>query len=159
MAELKGAKISRGKLRNNAQRNFGLLKEMLAKYGASKEGQVSVSDISVLQGALKRTKESIEKYDTAITRCMVLEDKDEDPDNEHVVLGEELEQEMDDVQFKIDALVAQVKEEHKVAKARADADERGVNQDQTLLLTAFIYTGSLSRYHELNTTVPTPGLF
>ena len=86
MAELKGAKISRGKLRNNAQRNFGLLKEMLAKYGASKEGQVSVSDISVLQGALKRTKESIEKYDAAITRCMVLEDKDEDPENEHVIL-------------------------------------------------------------------------
>ena len=60
-------------------------------------GQVNISDVAVLKGALQRTKESLEKYEASIQHCMVLEIKEEDPENEHIVEKEELEDKLDTV--------------------------------------------------------------
>ena len=62
--ELKGARISRGSLRNSAHKNFGLLEALHKRLESTEEGQVNISDVAVLKGALQRTKESLEKYDT-----------------------------------------------------------------------------------------------
>ena len=118
--ELKGARISRGSLRNSARKNFGLLEALLERLESAEEGQVNISEVAVLRGALQRTKESLDKYEASIQRCMVLEDKEEDPENEHVVEKEELEDKLDTVQFKVDGLLARVKEEHNAAKAQAN---------------------------------------
>ena len=129
--ELKGARISRGSLRNSARKNFGLLEALLKRLESAEEGQVNISEVAVLRGALQRTKESLDKYEASIQRCMVLEDKEEDPENEHVVEKEELEDKLDAVQFKVDGLLARVKEEHNAAKAQANVAAQGGNQGQT----------------------------
>ena len=110
--ELEEARISRGNLRNNANKKFVLLEALLRKLESTEEGRVNISDLAVLKGALQRTEESLEKYVAAIIRCMVLEDKEEweDPENEHVVENEELEDKLNVIHFKVVVLVARVKE-------------------------------------------------
>ena len=86
MAELKGAKISRAHMRNKARRDLSSLQVMLGKLEAKDTGQVTTSETAALTSTLDRARGSLDKYEAAINRCLVIEDKEEeDPEEENTI--------------------------------------------------------------------------
>ena len=129
MAELIGAKISRGRLRGTAEKKLQLLKETFARTKNLDTGQVSLEQTTGLQATLEKAKEALDKYTEAIDRCQALKGGEHDPEDEHVIAQGELEDKIDNLDFKVQALKARVKEE-KAAKDRAEATARGRTHDQ-----------------------------
>ena len=91
MAELTGAKISRGRLRGTAEKKLQLLKETFARTEILDTGQVSLEQTTGLQATLEKAKEALDKYTEAIDRCQALKGGEHDPEDEHVIAQGELE--------------------------------------------------------------------
>ena len=129
MSELTGAKISRGILRGKAEKKIHLLKEAFVRLQRIDTEQVTIEGTTELQAALDRTREALEKYTAAIVRCQTLQGEEHDPKDEHLVVQEEFEDNLDNLDYKIQALKARVKEE-KSTRARAEANANGRAHDQ-----------------------------
>ena len=91
MAELTGAKISRGRLKGSIEKKIQILKETLDKIQNIDTGQVSLEQTAELQASLDKTKEALDKYTAAVDRCLALEGGEHDPEDEHVIAQGELE--------------------------------------------------------------------
>ena len=122
--ELKGAKISRGKLRTKAGRGLDSLQAMLRKLEDKEAGQVTISETAELTGVMSEAKEYLEKYEESINRCMLLEGKEEDIEGEHSMESEDMLDKLDSLRNNARGLLARVKEE-KSARERREATERG----------------------------------
>ena len=79
MAELTGAKISRGRLKGSIEKKIHLLKEVLDRIQDIDTGQVSLEQTAELQASLDKTKEALDKYTAAVDRCLALEGGEHDP--------------------------------------------------------------------------------
>ena len=129
MPELLGAKISRGRLKGTAEMKIHLLKEGFTRLQNIDTSQVTIEHLAELQSALNKARDALEKYIAAVDRCMMLEGKEHDPENEHVVEQMEREDELDTLEYKIEALKARVKEERN-ARVRAEANAEGRTPEQ-----------------------------
>lgn len=129
MDELTRAKISRGMLRGIAEKKIHLLKEALVKLQKIDTGQVSLEGTTDLQTALDKAKEALEKYTDAVIRCQALQGEEHDPEDEHMGIRGELEDNLDNLDYKIRALKARVKEEQ-AARTRAEASTQGRTHEQ-----------------------------
>ena len=129
MSELTGAKISRGMLRGTAEKKVQLLKEALGKLQKIDTGQVSLEQTTDLQSMLNTAKVAMEKYTAAVVRCQALQGGEHDPEDEHVIAHGELEDNLDSLDYGIQALKARVKEEA-AARTRAEASIQGRTHEQ-----------------------------
>ena len=120
MDELTGAKILRGLLKGSAEEKIHILVENLVKFHNVDTGQVTMEQITELQARLDDVKEVLETYTEAFDRCQTLEFGEYNPDDEHLVEREDMEDDLFELNYKIQALKARVKEE-KSARARAEA--------------------------------------
>ena len=78
---------------------------------------------------METTREVLDKYAAAVDRCLNLEGNGFDPEGEHMVALGDMEGEFDNLNHKVQALKARVREE-KSAKARAEANAQGRTQEQ-----------------------------
>ena len=131
MAELTGAKISRGRLKGSAEKKIYLLKEAFSKLQNLDTSRVTLEQITELQATVETTREVLDKYTAAVDRCLNLEGNGLEPEGEHMVTLGELEDEFDNLNHKVQALKARVREE-KSAKARAEANAQGRTQEQSV---------------------------
>ena len=120
MDELTGAKILRSLLKGSAAEKFHILGEKLVKFHKVDTGQVTMEQITELQARLDKAKEVLEKYTEAFDRCQTLEFGEYNPDDEHVVELQDMEDDLFELNCEIQALKARV-EEGKSARARAEA--------------------------------------
>ena len=111
MAELTGAKISRGRLKGSAEKKLYLLREAFSKLQNMDTSQVTLEQITELQATVETTREVLDKYTAAVDRCLSLEGNGIDPEGEHMVTLGELEGEFDNLNHKVQALKARVREE------------------------------------------------
>ena len=95
MAELTGAKISRGRLKGSADKKVYLLKEAFSKLQNVDTSQVTLDQVTKLQAIVGTTREVLDKYTAAIDRCLNLEGGGLDPEEEHMVFLGEMEGEFD----------------------------------------------------------------
>ena len=128
MAELKGAKISRAHMRNKARRDLSSLQVMLGKLEAKDTGQVTTSETAALTSTLDRARGSLDKYEAAINRCLVIEDKEEeDPEEENTIESQEISDKLDTMSNNVAGLMARVKEEENARWRASAAAQGGVN--------------------------------
>ena len=120
MDELTGAKILRGLLKGSAEEKIYILAENLVKFQNIDTGQVTIEQATELQTRLDETKEAFDKYTEAVDRCQAMEFGEYNPDDEHLVEREDMEDDLFELNYKIQALKARVEEE-KSARARAEA--------------------------------------
>ena len=105
------------------------LKQEFSKLQKIETGQVTLEQTTELQSVLDKTRKTLDKYTEAVDRCQALEGGEHDPENEHVVEQMEMEDELDTLEYKIEALKARVKEERS-ARVRAEANEDGRTPEQ-----------------------------
>ena len=111
MAELTGAKISRGRLKGSAEKKIYLLKEAFSKLQNIDTSQVTLEQITELQATVVTTREVLDKYTADVDRCLNLEGNGLDPEGEHMITLGELEGEFDNLNHKVQAIKAMVREE------------------------------------------------
>ena len=71
------------------------------------------------------TREVLDKYTAAVDRCLKLEGNGLNPEGEHMVTLGEMEREFDNLNHKVQALKARVREEMSaIARAQANAQGR-----------------------------------
>ena len=128
-AELTGARISRGLLKGSVEKKIQISKKTLAKVQSIDTGQVSLEQTTEIQASLDKAKEALDKYTEAVVRCLALEGGEHNPEEEYVVFQGELEDDLDNLDYKVQAIKARVKEE-KAARARAEATANGRTHDQ-----------------------------
>ena len=122
--ELIGARISRGKLKSRVISGLDTLREMLRRSEDKDISQVSVSETAALLSRLEEAKGRLERYETSINKCMLLEGKEEDPEGEHVLESEEMLDTLDTLRDNLAGLMARVEEE-KIKRERSEALARG----------------------------------
>ena len=105
------------------------LKQEFSKLQKIDTGQVTLEQTTELQSALDKTRGTLDKYTEAVDRCQALEGGEHDPKNKHVIEQMEMEDELDTLEYKIEALKARVKEERN-AKVRAEASTQGRTHEQ-----------------------------
>ena len=116
-------------MKGRAENKIHTLKQAFSKLQKIDTGQVTLEQTTELQKALDRTRETLEKYMEAVDRCQALEGGEHDPENEHVIEQMEMEDELDALDYKIEALKARVKEERS-ARVRAEANAEGRTPEQ-----------------------------
>ena len=127
MDELIGAYVSESRLKRSALKKIYILAENLVKFHNVDTGQVTMEQITELQARLDEAKEALDKYDAAVIQCLVLEGKEEyDPDDEHIVELENMEDELTVLKRKVRDLKMMVREEES-PKAEANAHEEPGN--------------------------------
>ena len=128
--ELAGAKISRTHWRGRANKSLETLQVMYARMEAKDTSQVSVADTAALEGAVEGAKDMLEKYYEAINKCLLVEDKEEDPENEHAIESQDISDRIEALKFKVMGILARIKEEQR-ARIRAEAAQQGGTHGQS----------------------------
>ena len=121
MDELTGAKILRGLLKGSAEEKIYILAENLVKFQNVDTGQVTIEQITELQARLDEAKEAFDKYTEAVDRCQALEFGEYDPEDEHMIEWIDMEDDLFELDIKLQVLKARVGEE-KSTRVRAEAN-------------------------------------
>jgi len=135
MDELTGAYISLGCLRCSAKKKIHILAENLVKFHNVDTGQVTIEQTTELQARLDEAKEAFDKYTEAVDRCQALEFGDYNPDDEHMIELENVEDELAKLNIRVQVLKARVEEERSPTwwsarvTAEANAHEEPGNMD------------------------------
>ena len=116
MDELTGAKILRGLLKGSAEEKIYIL---AVKFQNVDTGQVTIEQTTELQARLDEAKEAFDKYTEAVDRCQALEFGDYNPDDEHMIELEDVEDDLTKLNIKVQVLKARVREEKSTAEANA----------------------------------------
>ena len=103
MAEVTGARISRGLLKGSVEKKIQILKKTLGKIQSIDTGQVSLEQTTELQASVDKAKEALGKYVAAVVRCLALEGGEHDPEEENVVSQGEFEDDIDNLDYKVQA--------------------------------------------------------
>ena len=110
----KGAKISRGRMRGSANKKLATLQVMFGKLEAMDARQVTILETEALKQTLRQAEESLKGYEEAIDRCLLIEDKELDPGDEHAIESEEISDKLDTLRNKTAGFLARIKEEQNV---------------------------------------------
>ena len=114
-------------MKGSVEEKIHILGENLVKSRDVDTGQVTMEQITELQARLDEAMEAFDKYDAAVIQCLVLEGKEEyDPDDEHIVELENMEDELTVLKRKVRDLKMMVREEES-PKAEANAHEEPGN--------------------------------
>ena len=116
MDELTGAKILRALLKGSAEEKIYIL---AVKFQNVDTGQVTIEQTTELQARLDEAKEAFDKYTEAVDRCQALEFGDYNPDDEHMIELRDVEDDLDNLNIKVQVLKARVREEKSTAEANA----------------------------------------
>ena len=133
MDELTVAKISRCRLRGDAVSKICFLWDdpiLTELHNIDIDiGQVTLEQTTELLDRWDKAKEALDKYTEAVTRCAVLEGKEDyDPDDEHMAELEGMEDDLDQLNYEIQDLRMMVREEESTrARAEANAHEEPGN--------------------------------
>ena len=121
MDELTGAKILRALLKGSAEEKIYILAENLVKFQNVDTGQVTIEQITELQARLDAAKEAFDKYTEAVDRCQALEFGEYDPEDEHMIEWIDMEDDLFELDIKLQVLKARVGEE-KSTRVRTEAN-------------------------------------
>ena len=124
----KGAKISRGRMRGSAIKKLATLQVMFGKLEAMDARQVTIMETEALKQTLRQAEESLKGYEEAIDRCLLIEDKEENPEDEHAIESEEISDKLDTLRNKTAGFLARIKEEQNVRTRENNA--QGATQTQ-----------------------------
>ena len=120
----KGAKISRGRMRGSANKKLATLQVMFGKMEAMDARQVTILETEALKQTLRQAEESLKGYEEAIDRCLLIEDKEENPEDEHAIESEEISDKLDTLRNKTAGFLARIREEHN-ARASENSAQGG----------------------------------
>ena len=120
----KGAKISRGRMRGSANKKLATLQVMFGKLEAMDARQVTILETEALKQTLRQAEESLKGYEEAIDRCLLIEDKELDPGDEHAIESEEISDKLDTLRNKTAGFLARIKEEQN-ARPRENGAQGG----------------------------------
>ena len=117
------ARMSRGMLRTNCGKALEKVHENLKALEKEEPTKVTIAQLGTLEGMIKRTRDTISKYEDAVVHCLDLEDVPEDKieKDEHVIQKSEYEEGLEEFECRMDALKARIKEEKALEKARENA--------------------------------------
>ena len=118
MDELTGAKILRALLKGSAEEKIYIL---VVKFQNVDTGQVTIEQTTELQARLDKVKEALDKYTEAVDRCQALEFGEYDPEDEHMIEWMDMEDDLFELDIKLQVLKARVGEE-KSTRVRAEAN-------------------------------------
>ena len=108
MDELTGAKILRALLKGSAEEKTYIL---AVKFQNVDTGQVTIEQTAELQARLDEAKEAFDKYTEAVDRCQALEFGDYNPEDEHMIEWIDMEDDLFELDIKLQVLKARVGEE------------------------------------------------
>ena len=139
------ARMSRGMLRTNCGKALEKIHKNLKALEEEEPTDVTTAQLGTLEGMIKRTRDTISKYEDAVVHCMDLEDVPEDKieEDEHVIQKSEYEEGLEEFECRMDALKARIKEEKALAKAIENAGGGNAQTGTTALV------GSRLKRHHL----------
>ena len=129
MDELTVAKIDRCRRRGDVVSKICFLEDDLTDLQDIDADQITTEQKTELQARVDMARVALDKYTEAVIQCMVLEGiEDYDPDDEHMIELEGMENDLDQLDDEIQFLKPRLEEE-KSARATAEASVQG-RQDE-----------------------------